>query len=204
MLGRKQLILIASAGITVAVAAVALSTSRDDDGHLLVNQLFEIAGPPDVPEKTKKKARPEPAPVPKLPAIEGLPSDRVDEAEVDLDALMRRPLPSGLAEPFYGTWGERSFTDDATTTITTTLHRGGTFELTAVQKSRSDPSAAVRLATRGRWTMQGDEVVLAVETTDSEEIIPVGFVQVYASSSVRGDEWTYEDSDGQRRVARRK
>jgi len=204
MSGHKQLILISCLGITIAAAVavpLVLSASGDTEKQLLVKRLFELAGPPDVPVKEPKKKKPQAPIAPTMKAIEGLPSEA--SVEQKLDKLMSAGLPSGLSEPYYGTWIERSVSDEATATLKTTLHRDGTVEIAAVLRSRDATSRSHRLSASGRWAMDGLDIVIVIDETDSPEIFAIGFVQVFGDSRVVGPDWTYTDTDGTSRVMRK-
>jgi len=202
MLRRRQIIMITCAGVAAVVMVISLTTAKDQEGQTLVTQLFEIAGPPEVQAKEPKKKAVPPARTPTMKAIEGLPSDLSEER--DIEELMGKGLPVGLAEPYVGTWTERSVSDESTATLKTTLHRDGTFVLDAVLKPRDPAQRTQRLGASGRWAMDGPDVVLVIDKTDAPETLSIGFVQVFGDSRVSGPDWTYTDTDGSSRTARKR
>lgn len=196
MKGQRQLLLIACVGIALVVAAVVLGTRTDKGGHMLVETIFEIAGPPETTEAPKKKltkARPAAAP------IAGLPS----ASAKDIEAVMDKGAPTSLRAQYAGTWVERSIKGDVVTTLSTTFAMGGTFQTVARARSR-DEGRTLEVTTRGRWTVEDGSLVMVVDESDAPELIPVGFVQRHEGSKVRGDDWTYEDGEGAARIARRR
>ena len=182
-----------------------LFPSGDEDGHMLVTRIFELTGPPEDQENPKTPSAParRDQPTPSgPPPIEGLPSDTVDRESAE--SILDTPVPMSMRARYAGTWVERSILEKTITTLTTTFTRSGAFAAEAFVRDRED-GTALRVSTRGRWSIDDEgTLVMVVEETDAPDVIPVGFVQRCAASTVSGPDWTYEDGEGRLRIARRR
>jgi len=205
MSGRKALLILSIPAVGLLAAGLSVFPSRDDEGHMLVMRIFELAGPPESQADTGTRSGPtrrdRPAPS-GPPPIRGLPSETCDPREAG--SILDTPVPTSVRAEYGGTWVERSIGKGKITTLTTTFARSGAFLAEALVRDRED-GTTLRVSTRGRWSIDEEGTLLmAVEETDAPGIIPVGFVQRCASSSVSGRDWTYEDGEGRLRIARRR
>jgi len=155
-------------------------TGRDDDGHLLVTKLFEIYGPPDLPESEepkKKKRVPKPTRANNALKEANLPSGSTET--LSIEELFEAGKGLHYSSPYVGTWVERSLAESASAIITTTLSPNGTFTAKAVLRSlEKGDCTTVRVRTSGRWIVDGQDVLLLVDETSEPDVIPVGFRQI--------------------------
>jgi len=199
--------MLACAGLVIAVtvAVIVTVTGRDDDGHLLVTKLFEIYGPPDLPESEepkKKKRVPKPTRANNALKEANLPSGSTET--LSIEELFEAGKGLHYSSPYVGTWVERSLAESASAIITTTLSPNGTFTAKAVLRSlEKGDCTTVRVRTSGRWIVDGQDVLLLVDETSEPDVIPVGFVQIHAGSKADGSDWSYTDSAGNTRLARK-
>ncbi len=112
------------------------------------------------------------------------------------------PTPEGEDLRFSGEWVRRVHGDAYSLEVRMVLRADGVYRAD-VYGERFDSDASERAQLSGEWDARGDDVLMQVYETSNPRLFPKGMLEVLGGGRIEEGVWTFLDSRGIRRTARR-
>ena len=117
-------------------------------------------------------------------------------------AISDLSAPEGADLRFSGEWVRRVHTESYIVTIQLELKRSGAY-IARIDGEERNSGEPVRGHLKGAWDARGDDVLVQVHETSNPGVFPKGMLEVFGNGRIGEGVWTFLDSNGVRRTARR-